>query len=320
MHRSTVQSDGREYQVVAFSSINVVERSVGQVRSVLLFTIPVLALIFAGLVWLMAGRTLQPVDQITRRAEQISTDTLHQRLDEPGTNDEIGRLTRTLNVMLDRLDSGATRQRQFVSDASHELRSPLTVVIAEAELAEQSGDPQALAAANALVIEHGKRMSTMIDDLLDLARVEEDGIAKSDVDLDDILREQAAFQPREVGTAGITPVRVSGDGPSLSRLFRNLIDNASRYAAESIEVSCSIDGTHAVVLVDDDGPGIPVADREAVFERFARVDDSRTRSTGGTGLGLAIAKAVVDVHGGDITVHDSPLGGARIQVRLPQAP
>ncbi len=309
--------NGQEYEVVAFSSIDIVERSVGQVRSVLLITIPVLALVFGGLVWLMAGRTLRPVDQITRRASEISTDTLHQRLEDPETNDEIGRLTRTLNTMLDRLDKGATQQRQFVSDASHELQSPLTVLIGEAELAAQSGDTEALAAANALVIEHGKRMSEMIHDLLELARAGENAIAKSDVDLDDVLHEQATMQPRDVTTSGISAVRIQGDERSLGRLFRNLIDNASRYAVERIEVSCLIDGNDAVVTVDDDGPGIPLADREIVFERFGRVDESRNRSTGGTGLGLAIAKAIVDAHGGTISVQDSPLGGAQMHVRLP---
>lgn len=315
--QSVAAPDGREYEVLAFSSIDVVERSVSQVQSVLLIAIPALALIFGGLVWLMAGRTLRPVDQITMRAAEISTDTLHQRLEQPTADDEIGRLTKTLNTMLDRLDRGATQQRQFVSDASHELRSPLTVLIGEAELAAQSNDPERLASANALVIEHGNRMNVLIQDLLDLAKASETQLAKSDVDLDDVLNEQAAIQSRVVGTSKVSTVRIQGNARSLGRLFRNLIDNASRYAHSTVELSCHVDGDVAVVNVDDDGPGIPRPDRDKIFERFARVDDSRTRATGGTGLGLAIAKAIVDNHGGTISVLDSPQGGTRMQVRLP---
>ncbi len=314
---TTTDSDGFPLVVSAFSPTFLVDRSVGQVRSALLLIIPLLAAAFAAIAWFTTGRALKPVDEMTARADRISTDTLDQRLDQPGTNDEIDRLATTLNGMLERLDRGAQAQKQFVSDASHELQSPLTVMIGEAELA--SRDPHKLAAANELVVEHGRRMATLIQDLLDLSRTEEVVPNRVEVDLDELLRDEARLNPAAVDTSQVAPARVTGDARSLGRVFRNLIDNAVRHGDGQIKITCTSDDDlgRAIVTIDDNGAGIPHHDRRRVFDRFTRLDESRNRTTGGTGLGLAIAKSVVEAHGGTISIEDSPLGGARFLVHLP---
>lgn len=310
---------GAEFLVQSFTPLVVVDRSVDQVQTVLWFVIPILGIIFGGLVWATVGRALKPVDRMRARAANISTATLHERVEEPGTNDEIDRLAITLNSMLDRLDDGVRRQQQFLSDASHELRGPLTVMLGEAQLAAGSGDPEALERANAAVVAHGERMAVLIDDLLQLARSGELEVQRTEVDLDDLVREEALLQPTAVDTAAVAPVRMTGDPAALGRLVRNLLDNAARFSAGRVALTCGMDqeSGHALIIVDDDGPGIPEDQRETVFERFARLDESRTRSTGGTGLGLAIAKAIVDAHDGSIAIGTSPFGGARMQVLLP---
>ncbi len=308
---------GQGYEIVALSPTEVVARNVNQVRSVLWVVIPILAAVFATLIWFLAGRMLRPVGQMTELANTIRTETLHERLVEPGTNDEIDRLAVTLNSMLDRLDAGARQQRQFVSDASHELRGPLTVMIGEAELAAKNDDR--LPSANQAVLQHGRRMSVLIKDLLDLAIHGEARHRPGEVDIDDLLRTEARQQPIPIGTRGVSPAKIIGDEGAIGRLFRNLLDNAAAYCDQRVEVGCSIDrsGRTTLIWVDDDGPGIAAAERDTVFERFSRLDPSRDRTTGGTGLGLAIAKAIVDAHRGSIAIERSPLGGARIRVELP---
>ncbi|MEM7339974.1 MAG: ATP-binding protein [Actinomycetota bacterium] len=309
--------DGSRYVIEALSPTTVVDRTVSQVRSVLWLVIPVLAAVFAALAWLLTGRLLSPVDQMTARARRIRTDTLHERLDEPGTDDEIDRLAQTLNGMLDRLERGARAQQQFVSDAAHELQSPLTVLVGEAELAAATPTRERLAAANERVVTHGRLMRDLIQDLLDLARAEESTLRRTEVDLDDLVVTEARRHRSAIETGDIQPVKVHGDPASLARVVRNLLDNAERHGGGRVRVACQrVDG-RALVVVDDDGPGVPVDQRQAVFERFARIDESRTRTTGGTGLGLAIVKAVVEGHGGTIEIGDSPLGGARLTVMIP---
>lgn len=308
--------DGRRFQVIGYTPTQIIERSVSQVRSVLWLVIPLLAVLFAALTWLLTSRMLRPVAEMTVRANDIRTDTLHERLVEPGTGDEIDQLAVTLNSMLDRLDAGARQQKQFVSDASHELKSPLTVMIGEAELARGSKDPARLMEANERMVQHGHKMSALIDDLLALARTGEFA-HRHEVDLDDVIRSQAAVQDHTVDTTEVEPARLIGDGEALSRLVRNLVENAVRHARGTVKVSCRVAGDRVEMNVDDDGPGIPTEHRERVLERFARLDESRTRTTGGSGLGLAISKAIVEAHDGKLVVGESPLGGARLCVTLP---
>lgn len=316
--RTAISPAGVQYTVDAISPTAIVDRAVGQVRTVLWFVIPVLALLFGLLMWWLAGRMLRPVDQLTAKARRIRTDTLNERLDEPGTGDEIDRLAQTLNSMLERLDRGAQAQAQFVSDASHELRSPLTVILGESELAAGSPTPERLAAANAKTVEHAHQMRVLIADLLELAQAGETTPRRGDVDLEDIVRSACADIGCNVDTTGLSPQRILGEASALTRVFRNLLENAARHSRERVAVGSRVTDGNIEVSVDDDGPGVAEEDRHLIFERFSRADESRRRTDGGTGLGLAIAKAIVEAHEGSIDVTDSPsLGGARFRVVLP---
>jgi signal transduction histidine kinase len=230
-----------------------------------------------------------------------------------------------MNAMLDRLEGAADRQRQFVSDASHELKSPLTTIRSTVEVAPRHGDGggDGWTDVRATVLSEVDRMDDMVSDLLQLARLDETGGSPStrvDVDLDELLGKEAS-RLRGLGVAvddsGVGAARVHGDPSGLARLVRNLGDNAVRHARSTVGLGVSdADGT-AVVVVDDDGPGVHVSDRERVFERFTRLDEGRTRGAGGAGLGLALVRAVAAAHGGTVRVLDGPLGGARLEVRIP---
>ncbi len=309
--------DGASYQVVGYTPMRIVERSVDQVSSVLWVVIPLVAALFAALTWVLTNRMLKPVSEMTDRANQIRSETLHQRLVEPGTGDEIDQLAVTLNSMLDRLDVSARLQEQFVSDASHELKSPLTVMIGEAELAQNSQDHKKLSEANDRIVRQGRKLAGLVDDLLALARSGELAMRYGDVDLDNIIQEQIAAQSYPIDASGVHPVRAVGDVGALSRLIRNLVENAVRHATSSVQVLCQLHDGYAVVHVDDDGAGVPVEERDRIFERFSRLDEARTAGTGGSGLGLAISKAIVESHRGTLTVKDSPGGGARFTVKIP---
>ena len=167
-------------------------------------------------------------------------------------------------------------------------------------------------------------MQALVEDLLLLARADERGLTKAhdDVDLDDLVVTEAERLSREsslVIRTDVTPTRINGDAVRLSRMLRNLLDNAARHAASEISVAAGISGEHAVLTVDDDGPGIAAADRERVFGRFVRLDANRSRSAGGAGLGLAIVREIVAAHQGSVAITDRPGGGARVTVQLPLA-
>jgi len=206
------------------------------------------------------------------------------------------------------------RQREFVADAAHELRTPLAALSAQLEVDDGN--------ARADVLGHEvARLSDLVDALLALTRAEEHRLTSRDVDLDDVVRDSADRIRRQtdvrVDTHAVSPVRIAGEAPALSRMVDNLLDNAARHAATAVTVSLGTEGTEAVLVVADDGPGVPAADRERVFDRFTRLDDARTRSAGGVGLGLAIVRAVAGAHGGDARVNgEGP--GARFVVRIPR--
>jgi len=228
-----------------------------------------------------------------------------------------------MNRMLDRLDASATAQRRFVSDASHELRSPLATMRQHAELARAHPDATSLDDLAEVVTEEGARMQDLVEGLLVLARLDEQAPSQRGVvDLDDLaLAEVSRLRAAGVSVDGsaITAVQVMGDERLLGRIARNLADNAARHAASRIAVGVARDGADAVLTVDDDGSGIPASERERVFERFVRLDEGRARDAGGSGLGLAIVSGVVRASGGTVSVGESRLGGARFTVRLPAA-
>jgi signal transduction histidine kinase len=241
----------------------------------------------------------------------------------PKSRDELAALAVTMNEMLARIEAGHRAQKRFVGDASHELRSPLTTIISGLELAE--AHPELLDADFAIntLLPEAQRMQTLIDDLLLLARADEQSLVlrKEEIALDDLADREAARARREAGFSidtDICPARLTGDHAAVSRVVRNLVDNAVRHANSHITIEVSSQNGTAIFAVSDDGPGIPPAERDRVFERFVRLDSARSRSGGGAGLGLAIVAEVVAAHGGGVSIDDRPGGGTTMTVALPQ--
>jgi signal transduction histidine kinase len=315
----TVSTPNGTRTVVAVSRLGPITKSVDLVVTSLLIATPLLTIFVGVLTWFAVDRALRPIEAIRRRAEVISHSTLDERLPRPKTVDEVARLTTTLNEMLDRLDEGARRQREFVSDASHELRTPLAAMRADLEvsLASRNGaDWQAM--ARRLLDDH-RRMERLTSDLLLLARLDDataSPLAES-VRLDEIVAGELPAVTRAELRVELAPVEITGVVPELVRLVRNLLDNADRHAAGRVDVQLVVDGDMAVLTVDDDGPGVPVAQRERVFDRFFRLDSSRARTSGGAGLGLAMVRRIAEGHGGTARIDTAPSGGARFAVRLP---
>lgn len=298
----------------------------GTIRTVTLFLLvggPVLALLGAALMWLLVGRSLAPVRRITGQVRRIGTANLGERVDVPPTRDEVAELAGTMNGMLDRLQASDRAQRRFVADASHELRSPLATLTTTIEVAASDRSGTMWPEAAPVLRSQSRRMGRLVEDLLTLAKIDDAGLRlrTADTDLDEVVREEIA-RMRPASRHGlrvhVAPVRIRGDGSRLQQVLRNLLSNAERHAASWIAVSLRAEGEDAVVTVDNDGSRIAPEDRERVFERFVRLDDSRARDTGGSGLGLAISREIVVAHGGAITAGEDAHGNCRFEVRLPR--
>lgn len=282
---------------------------------------PILLLLVAGTSYWLTGRALAPVEAMRSRVAGITATDLTARVPVPPSRDEVAQLATTMNAMLDRLVEAADAQRRFVADASHELRSPLATIRAAHEIAAVHPEVTDWSVVHTDVLAEVQRLERLVDDLLFLARSDEHGLRsqREDVDLDDLLSAEAGRLRRTTGLEIVmdeSPVRAIGDRHQLARALRNLTDNAARHATERVELRVSRRGSDAVVDVIDDGPGIPVAARQQVFERFVRLDASRQRGAGGTGLGLAIAREIARAHGGELDVMARD-GGAHLQLRLP---
>jgi signal transduction histidine kinase len=276
----------------------------------------------AGSVWFLVGRSLRQVERIRGQVARINAERLDGRVEVPPTKDELEALALTMNTMLERLQASDREQRQFVSDASHELRSPLATLSAGVEIA--AADPSGtmwLQLKDDLAGETS-RMRYLVDDLLTLARTNDGGHTRqdADVDLDDVVDQEVrrlrAISRHKV-VADLTPVRIKGDARRLAQVLRNVLDNADRHALSLIRISLHTSGNGAVLTVDDDGDPVPAADRERVFERFVRLDESRSREGGGSGLGLAIAAGIMAAHHGSIRTTETPEGECRFEIVLP---
>lgn len=325
---STAASDGGagadvDFVVVAGRSLAAAAVSERATVTTLGIVIPVLLLVMAATTWFVVGRSLRPVERMRREVEGITAARLATRIPGPGGDDEIARLASTLNEMLDRLDDSARAQRRFVSDASHELRSPLAVMRQLAEVAQAYPGRIETELLADTVLTEGQRLADLVQGMLILARADEGGLEPSmhPVDVDDIVLAEAARLRKAglvtVDATGIAPVRVDGDRGMLGQVVRNLADNAARHATSTVALSLAeVDG-QLVLTVDDDGSGVADADRERIFARFVRLDEARARESGGSGLGLAIVRSLVAAHGGVVAVSGSPLGGARFTVTLP---
>jgi signal transduction histidine kinase len=311
--------------VLVAASLHQVVEATGTVSLALAGGLPVFVALVGGLGWLLVGRALRPVEAIRTEVADITARDLHRRVPEPPTADEVARLARTMNEMLDRLEASATAQRRFVADASHELRSPLAALQASLELVTAHPEAPDASAGVTDALAEAQRLHLLVEDLLSLARAEDRSQAprQEEVDLDDIVFLEAGRR-RPLGGARLDLHRVSagrvrGDPEQLSRAVRNLLDNAERHAASTVSVELAGDEDSVTLVVGDDGPGIAPSDTERIFEPFARLDEGRDQDAGGSGLGLAITREIVVAHGGTIEV-DGNGGGARFQVRLPAAP
>lgn len=312
--------DGDQTLVLAVPVDDDVE-TLATVSTLLAIAVPLLLLLVAVTTWLVVGRALRPVERIRERVDGITAERLHQRVPVPETADEIAALATTMNGMLDRLDAAATAQRRFVSDASHELRSPLATIRQHVELAQAHPDVTSIGELAEVVSEEGLRLQGIVESLLLLARLDE-GTSTHDeaVDLDDIaLGEVRRLRAvgLEVDGSGIRAARVRGDPRLLGQLVRNLADNAVRHSRGRVAIGVTPSDRHVFVTVEDDGAGIPDEERERIFERFVRLDDARSRDAGGSGLGLAIARGIAASARGTLAVDDSRWGGARFVLTLP---
>jgi signal transduction histidine kinase len=316
------KSKGERYTVIVAVSLEDVDDATEALTGPLAVGLPLLLVIVGVTTWLVASRALRPVERIRREVELITGTSLDRRVFEPLSGDEIERLARTMNQMLSRLQESRDRQQQFISDASHELRSPLASLRQAAEVVHAHPGAMREGELAETVLAESVRMQLLVDQLLLLTRNGEGRahIPRGDVDVDDLVLTEAqrvAGTGLAVDTSGVAASRVHGDAIALGQVVRNLVDNAARHAHSQLRVSVTPEPGRVVLVVEDDGPGIPVSDRQRVFERFVRLDEARARDIGGSGLGLAIVREVVAGHGGSVGVEDSPLGGARFVVQLP---
>jgi signal transduction histidine kinase len=293
-----------------------ITQSLETVAHALLVAYPLLLGTLAALAWWVVGWTLRPVEQLRRGAEEISAAQVG-RLPVPDGEDELHRLALTLNRMLDRLEAARSRQRAFIADAAHELRSPIASLRTQLDVASHLGEPPPLADLSADV----DRLNRLVSDLLLLARADEGdpGLRRRQpVELGALLAEVAAAY-----AGARVPVTVRPDGPqwtdgdpvALRRVVDNLVGNAVRHASSVVKLALQPLADQVVLTVTDDGPGIPESDRSRVFDRFTRLDDARTRDDGGAGLGLAIVGELVRLHGGTVILGDAA-PGLRVAVAL----
>ena len=325
-HAVRTRSNGDVVLVILGRTLEPVAEATRLVAGLLTIGLPLVLGFVAFTTWLVVGWALAPVDRMRAQVDAIGARELDRRVEAPRGDDEIARLARTLNRMLARLEAAGSRQRQFVADTSHELRSPIASIREQAEVALAHPERMAIEAMAESVHADALRLQALVEDLLLLARSDEQTLELRavPVDLDDLVLDEArqakaAPGPR-VDVSAVSAARVMGDAAGLRRVVRNLLDNAVRRAIARVDVSLAAADGMAYLRVDDDGPGIPEADRERVFERFVRLDEARARDSGGVGLGLAIVADLVREHGGSVVATEAAIGGARLEVTLPLAP
>ncbi|MFF2024798.1 sensor histidine kinase [Streptomyces sp. NPDC058171] len=312
--------DKGELRVYAGAPLSAERSAVDTATTAMLIGFPLLLGVVGGVTWLVTRRALRPVADIRQEMAAITaSEDLRRRVPVPGTHDEIARLARTTNVTLAALESSVERQRRFVADASHELRSPIASLRTQLEVGAAHPELLDLEGAVADTV----RLQQLAADLLLLARLdagERPGDAR--LDLAALAREELSQRVGDrvpVEQELVEGVEVAGSRGQLTRVLGNLVDNAQRHAATGVRVTVGVRDGSAVLAVGDDGDGVPEAERERIFERFVRLDDARSRDDGGAGLGLAIARDVALRHGGTLTVRSSTAGGALFELVLPLA-
>lgn len=316
--------------VVVVASMAQFDHTVADIQHLLEIGTPMLLAVVGFICWLIVGRALRPIEMMRREVAEVAVvpgAARRHRVAEPANDDEVARLARTLNLMLDRLESSSVRERRFVSDASHELRSPIANIRTELEVAMHHPDSADWWQVAGDVLGQNQRMEQLVAGLLLLARSDEGSLieARQPTDLaavvDSVVAQLTEDDPhvRVVSVpalVGVPPVYAE-------RMVGNLVDNARRFATTTVSVTVSrisgADGSWAEVRVADDGPGVPEPDRERIFERFVRLDSARDRGEGGFGLGLAIVADLTRFYGGSIGVGTASGGGAEFVLRLPAA-
>lgn len=319
-------ADGRvgEGLVHVAASLEDLDASVADLRTSLIGIVPVATLALGVLVWFVVGWTLRPVERIRAEVASYGMSDLSRRVPEPSSDDEIARLAVTMNEMLARMEDAVRRQQRFVADASHELRTPLTRMRSELEVDERQPDSADPAATRRSVLEEIVALQRLIEDLLTLARGDAGTAARHRlaVDLDDVVLDEVRAVPGTgvaIDTSVVSAAQVIGDGDELRRVVRNLLDNARRHARSAVTVELGERDGEAILVVADDGAGIPPERRTAVLERFTRLDEARSGGSARAGLGLAIVHDIVTRHKGTVVVDESPAGGARFTVTMPAA-
>ncbi|SCK55180.1 cell wall metabolism sensor histidine kinase WalK [Streptomyces sp. WMMB 322] len=312
--------DGTPVTVYAGASLKDQQEAVSSVTQAMLIGLPLLLLVVGGVTWLVTRRALRPVESIrSEMAGIMASADLSRRVPEPHARDEVARLARTTNDTLAALEASVERQRRFVADVSHELRSPIASLRTQLEVGAAHPDLLDLDGA----VQDTVRLQQLATDLLLLARLDAgERPGKARVALGALVREEVAQHrgPHPVRLGEMAVTEVTGSRAQLARVVINLLQNAQRHAASLVDVSVresrDAAGRWVELEVGDDGPGVPEDERERIFERFVRLDDARSRDEGGAGLGLAIARDVATRHGGTLTVTE----GSRFVLRLPAAP
>lgn len=327
--------NGRRYLVIVGSSLSDRADALRMIERFFLLCGPLALAIACSVGWILAGTGLRPVDRMRRQAAAISAAGAGQRLSVPPADDEVGRLARTLNGMLGRIDDAALAERRFLDNASHELRTPLTALKAELDLARSRPRTAAdLAAVVDSASEETDRLVRMADDLLVLARAGQGrlGVQPEETPVRELLDASAAMFARRAAAAAIT-IEVTApeatawlDRARIRQAVDNLIDNALRYAQTTITMQAVADNGTVTIAVSDDGPGLPPGSRQheadvgafAAFERSASSEaDGRPDESGGAGLGLAIVRMITEGHGGQVSAANRPAGGLTVQLILP---
>lgn len=319
---SALNADGSVVVLVGAETERI-DKTLNPLVGLFVAAIPILVVLVALLAWRTAGRALRPVEQIRRQTKTVSGSSLSDRVPVPDGKDEIHELALTMNEMLERIEAHERSLRQFTADASHELKSPVANVRALIDTTPL--DDPAWPELRSRLERETDRLRDLVDNLLYLAR-RADGASATPVrhlvHLDDLLFDEAELLALTSGVAvdlsRVEPASVHGDPVTLQRLVRNLADNAARHAESTVSFGCgpAHDGW-ARIDIHDDGAGIRPEDRERIFERFTRLDESRDRDAGGAGLGLAIVRQIADDHGGTVQIVEGRGSGTTVEVRLP---
>ncbi len=331
VHDEYIEANGTALIVKVGESLAIYDETLGRVRGLLTVVVILAAIVVIGGSFAIASSAIEPIGRLTLAMSQIRSDRLSARLAWNDRNDELGRLADSFDAMLDRLEDGFARERQFISDASHELKTPLTVINANAQMLERwaDRDPEVRADSVKAIKDESSALAEMVNGMLLLAKAESgDDVQREPVALASVVSEAVrATAPRAAdkhlalhfARADDSAPIVLGNANLLRQLFTNLIDNAIKFTPDGeIDVSLAIpSSTDVVVAVSDTGIGIDEEALERVFDRFFRTDASRNRTIAGTGLGLAIVRSIATIHGGRVSAERRPGGGTTFRVTLP---